>query len=65
MSLAIWISLAVFAVTYAFIVTEKIPPSTAAVLGGAAVVFFQLIPHEKALEHVDLDVLFLLIGMMT
>lgn len=58
------LSIAVFAVCYAFIVTEKIPPVAAAMLGGALVIFLKLIPHEAALEKVDLDVIFLLTGMM-
>jgi Na+/H+ antiporter NhaD/arsenite permease-like protein len=56
--------LAIFAVTYAFIVSERVPPATAAIIGGALVVFLQLIPHEVALESVDLEVVFLLTGMM-
>lgn len=64
MSADILLSLAVFAISYAFIVSEKVPPATAAIIGGALVVFFQLIPHEVALEKVDLEVIFLLTGMM-
>ncbi|MFP4500285.1 MAG: SLC13 family permease [Candidatus Hydrogenedentota bacterium] len=64
MSTDIVLALIIFVATYAFIVTEKIPPAAAAILGGSLVVFLQLIPHEAALEKVDVDVVFLLAGMM-
>ena len=64
MSAEVYWCLAIFAVTYAFIISEKVPPATAAIVGGALVVFLQLMPQESALEKVDLEVIFLLTGMM-
>ena len=57
-------ALIVFAVSYAFIATEKMNRTVAALLGAAAVIFLGFIPHEVALEKIDLNVFFLLVGMM-
>jgi Na+/H+ antiporter NhaD/arsenite permease-like protein len=57
--------LIIFAITYALIVTEKVDRTAAAILGASAVIFLKLIPQEEALELVNLDVIFLLVGMMT
>ncbi|MBU0677187.1 MAG: ArsB/NhaD family transporter [Verrucomicrobia bacterium] len=57
--------LAIFVFTYVLIATEKVDKTIAACLGASAVVIFRFIPYPVALEHVDLNVLFLLIGMMT
>lgn len=58
------ILLAIFLVTYFFIATEKIDKTIAVFLGSAAVVATQQVPYPQLLEKVDLNVLFLLIGMM-
>jgi Na+/H+ antiporter NhaD/arsenite permease-like protein len=58
-------ALIIFFITFFFIVTEKLDRTAAAVLGASLLVFTGLIPHHAALEHIDLDVIFLLIGMMT
>lgn len=57
-------SLIIFAITYIFIATEKVDKAIAAVLGAAAIVFFHAAPYESLLHHVDLNVIFLLLGMM-
>lgn len=54
----------VFLATYTFIATEKMDKTIAALLGAAAVVMLRFLPYEAALETVDLNVVFLLIGMM-
>jgi len=54
----------VFLVVYLFIATEWIDKTIAAVIGGGLVVGLHLIGYEEALHAVDLNVLFLLIGMM-
>lgn len=60
----LWISISIFVVTFALIVSEKIERSIAGMLGAGAVILLHLIPYETALEKVDLDVVFLLMGMM-
>lgn len=57
-------SIAIFAITYIFIASEKLDKTVAALLGAAAVIVFHLVPYEHALAAVDLNVIFLLVGMM-
>lgn len=54
----------VFLVTYALIATERIDKTIAALLGGTAVVLLGLVTQEAAFGAVDLNVIFLLAGMM-
>lgn len=55
----------IFIVVYFFIATEKIEKSVAAIIGAVAVLLFGLISFEDAMRAIDLNVIFLLIGMMT
>ena len=64
MTFGIGASLVIFAVTYGFIATERIDKTAAALLGASAVILLGLIPYDVALEGIDLNVIFLLIGMM-
>jgi Na+/H+ antiporter NhaD/arsenite permease-like protein len=54
----------VFLIVYLFIATEWIDKTIAAIVGGGLVVGLHLIGYEEALHAIDLNVLFLLIGMM-
>lgn len=56
--------LIVFGITYALIASDKVDKTVAACLGAAVVILLGFIPYTDALHHVDLNVLFLLIGMM-
>lgn len=58
-------SLIIFAVTYILIASEKVDKAIAAVLGASAVIFCHAAPYEELLHCVDLNVIFLLLGMMT
>ncbi|BDU49620.1 ArsB/NhaD family transporter [Haliovirga abyssi] len=58
------IALIIFLVTYLFIITEWIPASTAAFLGGIAMVGTRVLTQEEAFHSIDLGVIFLLTGMM-
>ncbi len=55
---------AIFVVTYVVIASERIHKTIAALAGAAAMLIFGLISQEKAFEHVDWNVIFLLFGMM-
>jgi len=57
-------SLLIFLITFILIVTERVNRTAASVIGAGIMVLLGLIPHETALEFIDLDVIFLLIGMM-
>lgn len=59
-----WTAIIIFIIAYVLMISEKLNRTVAAMLGVAAVVLFRAIPYEHALEYVDLDVVFLLIGMM-
>lgn len=54
----------IFALTYLAIVSERIPKTAAALLGGVAMILFRIIDQEEAFAFIDFNVIFLLIGMM-
>ncbi len=58
------VSIVVFIIAYALMVSEKMNRTAAAVLGAAAVLLLRVVPYEVSLHNVDLDVVFLLVGMM-
>ncbi|KUH31825.1 transporter [Thermococcus celericrescens] len=63
-TIAAGIAVAVFLVTYAMIISERVHRTVAALFGAAVVLFLGIVPWEALPEHLDLDTLFLLIGMM-
>ncbi len=54
----------IFGITYLAIAVGRIPTAIIAVLGAAVMVFAKVITPEQALDHVDLEVILLLAGMM-
>lgn len=54
----------IFLITYILIASEKVDKTVAAVLGAGAVIMLHQIHYDEALHLVDLNVIFLLIGMM-
>ena len=70
------LTIIIFAITYVFIASEKIDKCAAAVLGSVAVIVLNLAPYTKHVNHetgevvegllnkVDLNVIYLLTGMM-
>lgn len=54
----------VFLVVYFFIATEIIDKTIASLIGAGLMIGFHLVGYEEALHAIDLNVLFLLIGMM-
>ena len=58
------LAVAVFAVTYALIISERIHKTTVALAGGMAIIALRVLDTEQAFETVDLNVIFLLAGMM-
>jgi Na+/H+ antiporter NhaD/arsenite permease-like protein len=56
--------LIIFVVTYVLIVSEVVDRVAAAVIGASLAIFLQYIPYEEALHKVDLNVMYLLVGMM-
>ena len=54
----------IFLVTYALIATERVDKTVAALLGGSLVVVLGIIDQHEAFGAIDLNVIFLLAGMM-
>ncbi len=59
-----WLPIVLFLVVYFFIATELVDKTIAALIGAGLVIGLHLIGYEEALHAIDLNVLFLLIGMM-
>lgn len=57
-------SIIIFALAYFFIATEKLDKTIVAVLGAAAVLTLNLVPYSEAVHAIDLNVIFLIVGMM-
>jgi len=62
---ALALTAVIFVVTYGLIATERIDKTIAALLGGTAVVVVGIVDQEEAFGAIDLNVIFLLAGMMT
>jgi Na+/H+ antiporter NhaD/arsenite permease-like protein len=60
-----FLAIAIFVITYIIIISEKINKTIAAVIGAALMLAFRLVSFEEAIESVDFNVIFLLVGMMT
>ncbi|MDP8218423.1 MAG: ArsB/NhaD family transporter [Candidatus Theseobacter exili] len=58
------LSIIIFLITYMMIASEKVDKTVAALLGAGAVIMLHLAPYDKLLSAVDLNVIFLLVGMM-
>lgn len=58
------ITVVIFTITYIFIATEKVDKTIAAMLGATAVIFAGQIEYAEALHKIDLNVIYLLVGMM-
>ncbi len=58
------LAIGLFAITYAFIISEKIHRTIVAMIGGILMVLFGIVTQEEAIEHIDFNTLGLLIGMM-
>ena len=54
----------IFIIAYFFIASEKIHKTLVALLGASFMLLFHLISQDKAFEHIDMNVIFLLISMM-
>jgi Na+/H+ antiporter NhaD/arsenite permease-like protein len=59
-----FVPILVFLVVYFFIATEIVDKTIAALIGAGLMIGLHLIGYEEALHAIDLNVLFLLIGMM-
>lgn len=58
------LAIALFLLTYAFIITEKINRTIVAMIGGILMILLGIVSQEEAIHHIDFNTLGLLIGMM-
>lgn len=58
------IATAVFVLSYAAIITERAHKTVVALVGGSLVIILKVLDQEHAFEAIDLNVIFLLAGMM-
>jgi Na+/H+ antiporter NhaD/arsenite permease-like protein len=59
-----WVAIAIFAVTYALIIAERINRSIIALLGGGLMIVTGVLTQEEAVRGVDFNTIALLTGMM-
>lgn len=64
MGIFFWVTIIVFVVTYALIISEKIHYTVIAMSGATLMVLLGIVNQEKAIEGIDFNTLGLLIGMM-
>lgn len=58
------VAIAIFLITYALIIDERIHRAVAAMAGAAILVILGIVPWDAMLEHIDFGTIFLLMGMM-
>lgn len=56
--------ISIFILVYLCIVSEKVNKTIAALLGASAMLLLHVVPQEAAFHAIDLNVIFLLVGMM-
>lgn len=54
----------IFIAVYALLLFDRIPKVVVALLGGTAVILLGVLTQEQAFRYIDLNVIFLLVGMM-
>ena len=64
MTTEVWVAAAIFVVAYLLIALERFDRTLVALLGGLLVIAIGLIDQHTAFEAIDLNVIFLLAGMM-
>jgi Na+/H+ antiporter NhaD/arsenite permease-like protein len=64
MDFEVIVATVIFVVTYGLIATDRMDKTIAALLGGTTVVVLGIIHQEEAFAAIDLNVIFLLAGMM-
>ena len=54
----------IFVLAYAAIASDRVPKSAVAIAGGVLMIMIGVMDQHAAFEHIDLNVIFLLVGMM-
>ncbi|MBG9786345.1 MULTISPECIES: ArsB/NhaD family transporter [Brevibacillus] len=58
------LAIAIFLITYAFIISEKLHRTIVAMAGGLLMILTGIVTQEEGIHHIDFNTLGLLIGMM-
>jgi Na+/H+ antiporter NhaD/arsenite permease-like protein len=61
---AAWVAMAIFAITYALIIAERINRSIIALLGASMMILFGVLNQDEAVRGIDFNTIALLTGMM-
>jgi Na+/H+ antiporter NhaD/arsenite permease-like protein len=64
-NMKVFATVAIFVIVYFFIATEKINKTIVAVVGASLMLALKLVTFDQAVDSVDFNVIFLLVGMMT
>jgi len=59
-----WFAAGIFLITYAFIVSDRVHRTIAALLGGLTIILIGVLDQDQAFHAIDWNVIFLLAGMM-
>lgn len=59
-----WLAAGIFLITYAFIVSDRVHRTIAALLGGLTIILIGVLDQDQAFQAIDWNVIFLLAGMM-
>jgi len=59
-----WFAAGIFLITYAFIVSDRVHRTIAALLGGLTIIIVGVLDQYQAFQAIDWNVIFLLAGMM-
>jgi Na+/H+ antiporter NhaD/arsenite permease-like protein len=59
-----WFAVVIFLITYAFIVSDRVHRTIAALLGGLTIILIGVLDQDQAFHAIDWNVIFLLAGMM-
>lgn len=63
-SIFMWISIAIFLITYALIIWDRFDRAVVALSGAALMILFRILNQENAFKEIDFNTIGLLIGMM-
>lgn len=64
MTIHMLLSILIFILVYAILIMDKVNKAVVVLLGATLYLVSHFIPFENAVEHIDMNVIFLLIGMM-
>ena|GEM_PF-3537085 len=64
MTSSMFLSVLIFVITYLIIISEKVNRTIIVFIGLSMGIILHLIPFDESIKHIDINVIFLLLGMM-